>query len=138
MIAVTPNDSSLTLSHTDKMEEGTAGSSDLSTGMRGFIGYIDNTQSYDDIQKLPKSWHEDDDTSIDKMWERFNSQPKAGTTDGEIGDGEVTSTQEEVEVGERATPPRGTRRQRGVISKWLKKPARKIWKTIREIFKRER
>lgn len=108
----------------------------LSPGLRGFLDLIDNAQSYDDIQKIPRSWHEKDDTSIDEMWECFNSQQKKGTTNGETAIDAVTFKKDEAEIKEGAIPKRMF--QRGYILKWMKKPARKGWKTIWGIFRCER
>lgn len=104
----------------------------LSIGLRGLLDLIDNAKSYDEIQKLPKPWHEKNETSLDEMFQRYISQPKNGTANGETTTEAITSTQRKVAMKERGTS------QRGVISRWLKVPASKIWQTIRGVFKCKR
>lgn len=112
------------------MAEQRASSHDLSPGLRGFLNLIDNSRTTEEIQQIPRSWVEDDNMTIDQMWERYQSKLKTRLLDSENSAEALTFTP--------AMAERETQSRRGVISKWLKKPARKFWKTIREIFKRER
>lgn len=104
----------------------------LSIGLRGLLDLIDSAKSYDDIQKLPKCWHEKKETSLDEMYAQYIAQTENGAANGGTATEEMPSAQKKV-----AMEKRGTSR-RGVISKWLKMPASKISQTIRDTFKCKR
>lgn len=104
----------------------------LSPGLRGFMDFIDRAKSGDELRQLPKSWLQNSETSIEEMWEQFPSDLKYGSANGEAAIDATSSTQEDSE--ERETVISNT----GVISEWLKKPAKRIWRKIRRIFRRER
>ena len=104
----------------------------LSMGLRGLLDLIDNAKSYDEIQKLPKPWHEKKETSLDEMYAWYIAQPKNGTANGETTTEAMPSAQRKVAMEERGTS------QKGLISKRLKIPAIKIWQTIRGVFKCKR
>lgn len=68
------------------------------------------------------------------MWELYNSQQKNRDTSGETTI-DAVSENEKVKI-EGAIPQRES--QRGDILKWLKKPAQKLWRSIRGIFRHKR
>ncbi|MCJ1467543.1 hypothetical protein MMC07_006168 [Pseudocyphellaria aurata] len=104
--------------------------SDLSPGMRGFMNFIDRAKSWDELQQLPKSWLQNGETSIEELWEQFPCHLKNGTANGRAAINATTTTREDIEKGETEIS------NSGVISEWLKKPAKRFWRKIWGIFRR--
>ena len=102
----------------------------LSQGANELYAELDNATTAEQIRRMPQCWHEHPDMSLDEINEKHKKRRQAEAASGkgtiETGPSVQQNTEEQ------------THPQRGVISKWLKRPARKIWKTIRGIFRHGR
>lgn len=114
LLAVTSNDSSLKMS--SSMTESQCTGSELSRGLREFSAIIDNTTNIEDLARLPRTWQQDPSLDLDTIYDGWLKEREDGMEAG-------ISVQREVIAPFEA------------ITRWIKKPARKIWKTLRAVFK---
>lgn len=102
----------------------------LSQGANELYAELDNATTAEQIRQMPQCWHEHPDMSLDEINNEYKKRRQAEAAGGKGTIETATSVQQNTE--EQTHP------QRGVISKCLKWPSCKIWKTIRGIFRHER